>query len=206
MVPASILFFLLYDELTAYHFVFRGIHVFFIFLILFLPISQKIHNIGSLKGLKKDMYALNLERARGIFVDKYGEYYEQAVRYIQKVVPKGERIYVGQERHDRIVTDDVMFYFLANRHSATRFHGWLITSLPVQEEIIKDIKFYKVNYIVIRYDKVITIEPNETAKSSGIVLLDEFINRNFVIEQRFDNYLIFKKKDWSYQKSQAVSR
>ena len=88
-----------------------------------------------------------------------------------------------------------MFYFLAERHSATKYHElyrWLATTLHVQRVIVGAMKRFDVHYIVLssRFDS--WTEPYQSALSSGIMYLDTFIRNNHQFVERFGEYSIWK--------------
>ena len=130
-----------------------------------------------------------LERANCIYVDKSEE---QAIEYVRSHTREGEPIFVGNQRHDLIRVNEVGFYFLADRPSATRYTLLLrgvATTLPVQETIAREIESKDVNYVVL-----VGIngpqEPNLGAISSGVHYLDDFIRANYVTVAQFGNYEI----------------
>ncbi|MCL4529741.1 MAG: hypothetical protein M1282_10020, partial [Chloroflexi bacterium] len=68
---------------------------------------------------------------------------EQAVEYIKTHTDEDEPIFVGNQQHDRIVVNDVGFYFLANRPNASRYaelFPGVVTTLEVQKEIVQSMK------------------------------------------------------------------
>ncbi len=125
--------------------------------------------------------------------------YMEAIDYVDEHVPPGERIYVGLSRHDKISFNDIMFYFLSDRGSATKYHELfpgLATTREIQCEIRNEILKHGVRYIVLFDNKGIASnhpEPNESSISSGVSLLDYFIRSNFVAVERFGDYTILKK-------------
>jgi hypothetical protein len=137
----------------------------------------------------------SLERAHYMRVDPA---LEEAVLFIQDNVPADESIYVGCTRHDRIIVNDIMFYFLAGRHSATRYQDLepgIITTAPVQEEAIQALRMKRTKYLVLYSGFQSTDEPNESARSSGVMLLDHFIHSNFRQVRQFGLYEIWLKWD-----------
>src|SRR5690606_4985608 len=80
-----------------------------------------------------------LERASCVAI---GTDQEKAVEYISANTDS-EPIFVGNVRHDLISINDIGFYFLADRASATRYHELypgVATTHSVQVSIIDDIK------------------------------------------------------------------
>lgn len=140
---------------------------------------------------------LRIDRARGIYGDSWWvENLQKTVKFIQKNVPEGERIFVGNPRHDKIFSNDAMFYFLAERHSATRYHDLepgVATTRSVQKEIINDLERYKVTYIVLWNGTEYVTEPNKGSISSGVTDLDDFIRSNYKAVENFGNYTIYSR-------------
>ena len=136
----------------------------------------------------------DVPRARGIPIDRSEIDYRNAIRYIHTNTLDKEKIFVGNIRHDRIVTNDVMFYFLSERDSATKYydlHPGVATEAAIQEKIIRDIEEQGVRYVVVcGWD---FSEPNESSKSSGVFLLDDFIKDRFAPVRSFGNYSILKR-------------
>ena len=133
-----------------------------------------------------------LERAGCVFIP--GDQ-EAAVRYIQDVVPQGQHIFVGNKRHDKLFVNDVGFYFLSNRKSATRYHELhpgLANTRPVQERIVAEIEDKQVPWIVLTQWRNPN-EPNASAVSGNIFLLDEYLGRNFIPVERFGAYVVFRR-------------
>ncbi len=148
--------------------------------------------------LKEEGSNMAIARARGILARRdVAEVEEKAVKYIQQHVPKDEKIFVCNLRHDIIHHNDIMFYFLSERTSATKYHelhAGVATTLPVQKQIIEELKRNAVNYIVIlALPNLISTEANRSSESSGVLALDNFLRTNYTIVKRFSPYLIAKK-------------
>lgn len=121
-----------------------------------------------------------------------------AIDYIQQHVPIEERIFVGNSRHDKAFVNDIMFYFLSERHSATKFHeldpGSTTTS-EVQTQIIRQLIGNHVNYVILWSGAENVHEPNKSAESSGVKILDEFLATKYQEVAHFGNYRIRKKNE-----------
>jgi hypothetical protein len=139
---------------------------------------------------------LQLARARGVEMPApEAEALSQAVSYVEQHVPPGERIFVGNAGHDQIFIANVMFYVLAARHSATKYHilePGVATTQPVQQAIVRDLKS-RARYVVL-WTAAQLREPNESGASSGVRDLDEFIGANYQLVQRFGNYDVLKRR------------
>lgn len=137
-------------------------------------------------------------RAKGIKMGLEDEDYQAAIDYVDQHVPSNEDIYVGLKHHDKIYDNDIMFYFLADRNSATKYyelHPGLATQRRIQEQIRDDIIQHGVNIVVLLDRRWIEApEPNESSKSSGCYLLDDFIREHFVTVAHFGDYEILKRR------------
>jgi hypothetical protein len=116
-----------------------------------------------------------------------------AVGYIVDHVGPGERIFVGLWTHRRVETNDVLFYFLADRDSATRYHELhpgVATTERVQGEIAKDLAARDVRYVVLwsGADAESTTAAN---REEGAALLDAYLTRNYRHSATFGAYSIF---------------
>ena len=108
----------------------------------------------------------------------------EAIRFVTSVTGPDDRILSATGRHDKVFINDVAFYFLARRLPGTRWHHYdpgVQTSEKVQLEMIDELKNNHVNLIVRvdAWDQV--VEPNKSAESSGVHLLDDFIAQNYQV-------------------------
>jgi Dolichyl-phosphate-mannose-protein mannosyltransferase len=119
-----------------------------------------------------------------------------AVLFILQNTQPNERIFVGNTFHDKIFVNEPMFYFLAERHSATRYHELhpgVATTAPVQQEIVNDLEKYHVNYMVLSSQFEQAHEPNESSISSGVYILDDYIHSRFQPMMQYGPYMIWKR-------------
>lgn len=118
---------------------------------------------------------------------------QKAIRYIQSITEPGEKIFCGNDRHDRIIINDILIYFLVERKSATAYHELavgIVTVPSVQREIISDIIRNNVRCIVLANVSKIKNEPNKSSVSSGVFYLDRFIKNNYKPINKIGPYLI----------------
>jgi hypothetical protein len=121
---------------------------------------------------------------------------EQAVDYVRRTVPPGEPIYVATRRSDLITSGSPLFYVLAERPNPTRYDiqaPGLITSAPVQREIVGQLERAGLPPVV-RWTAAITAapEPNRAGESTGVHVLDDFLDRRYRPAARFGSYLILE--------------
>jgi hypothetical protein len=108
----------------------------------------------------------------------------------------GEPIFVGNSRHDQIFINDALFYFLANRPSATRYHELhpgVATELDRQREIVGELQRHDVKVVVLRTEVHPPEPSNASSRSSGVHVLDQFIRREFRPAGSFAEYEIWRR-------------
>jgi hypothetical protein len=107
---------------------------------------------------------------------------EHAVRFLVHNTTAEERIFVGLTKHDKIVVNDNVTYFAAARLPATKWHHFdpgLQTRADVQTEIIDALEARSVRYVVLTSEWNDIMEPNDSAKSSGVYILDDYIRQHY---------------------------
>jgi hypothetical protein len=119
-----------------------------------------------------------------------------AIKFIQEHVPENQKIFVGNARHDKVSINDAMFYFLAERRSATKFDLMApgqVTTAEVQNQIINELIDNRIQYVVLVTEWDNSREPNKSSESSGIKLLDDFLSAEYTEVVRFGGYTIREK-------------
>lgn len=143
---------------------------------------------------------LDISRAQGIY-ESAGEARNltDAITFIQTHVPENQTIFVGNTQHERILINNVIFYFLAGRASATKYYDLepgIATTATVQNHIINDIVTHDTKYIVIWSSALESAkEPNQERYPSGVKNLDNFITANFVPVKQYGEYTIYARND-----------
>lgn len=115
-------------------------------------------------------------------------------RFVAAVSGPGERIFVGNARHDLIVYGAPLVAFLAGRRNATRYdnlHPGSATTRPVQEEIVRSLEAASVRWIVL-WDGPPAVEPNESSVPSGIGVLDAWIARHGREAARYGSFRVLE--------------
>jgi hypothetical protein len=105
------------------------------------------------------------------------------ISYVSEHTSPGERIFVGLTRHDRLVGNDLLTYFVSDRLPATRWSHFdpdLQTRADIQSEMVQELDRQAVRYVILegQYDSQIQAS-NDSSKSSGVTLLDDYIRRNY---------------------------
>jgi hypothetical protein len=154
---------------------------------------------AKLFALRDDTAPLHLPIADGVHANprSVGPL-ERAVHFVDQRVPAGRPIYVTTRRSDLVTSGDPLFYVLARRNNPTRYDiaaPGVVTSAPVQNEIVSDLERTQTK-IVVRYVSPVTTtpEPNRAGRSSGVTILDRYLAQAYRPAARFGYYVILERK------------
>jgi hypothetical protein len=95
---------------------------------------------------------------------------------------RGQRVYIGTGRHDRLFANDVTLYFAAEAVPPTRWHDLhpgVQTTRETQAAMIAEFEASPLAYVVINTEWDDRQEPNDSARSSGVTLLDDWLRSRF---------------------------
>jgi hypothetical protein len=109
--------------------------------------------------------SLEIPRAQRIFIDPgEAQNLTDSIKFVQAHVPQNETIFVGNAQHQQIVANNAMFYFLAERDSATKYYDLVpgvATTAAVQQQIVNDLIRHNVEYVVL-WNATQIHEPNQS--------------------------------------------
>ncbi|WP_188512999.1 hypothetical protein [Blastomonas aquatica] len=108
--------------------------------------------------------------------------YIRTGRYIRAHSRESEKIFVGLNRHDKIFINPMILYHAADRLPGTHWHHFdpgLQTRADIQRQVIADLRRNRVRWVVrdSSFDDV--AEPNASARSSGVGILDDFLAEQY---------------------------
>jgi hypothetical protein len=127
------------------------------------------------------------------------------VLYVQRRTAADDPVFIGVPRHDRIVVNDVLLYFAMDRPPATKWYEFdpgLQTSAPIQQEIVGELQRTKPRLVVIGANWGEVREPNDSAFSSGVTVLDDYIRHTFEPVATFGSNTLLRAR--SYENDSAV--
>ncbi|MFH1441762.1 MAG: hypothetical protein ABIH18_06990 [Candidatus Omnitrophota bacterium] len=165
-------------------------------ILLIFPGMIKFNNLPPKYSIKNHSICMH-SRAIGMYCDnsEFSHSQNQVIQYIQKNTKPNDKIFVGNLRHDKIVYNDIIFYFFSDRNCAIRYHELhpgLINTNEVQREIINKFRQIYVPYVILWEGAEEINEPNASSKSSGALDFDNFIKTNYKIEKKFGSYMILR--------------
>jgi hypothetical protein len=111
-----------------------------------------------------------------------------AIQYVVQRTSPQDRIFVGAGRHDKIIADDIRFYFVSGRPAITKwqeFDPGVQTTLPIQKQIIASMQEYSPKFIVLNSAWDNLTEPNGSRFSSGVTALDDYIHSHYTPQATF---------------------
>jgi hypothetical protein len=120
--------------------------------------------------------------------------HSRLVSYLLAHTSSSETIFIGLSRHDRILYNDLLTYFVAGRLPATRWSHFdpdLQTRADIQRQMIQEIDAQAVRFIVLESEFDRVMEPsNDSSKNSGVKLLDDYIRSNYHPIQKFGDLCV----------------
>lgn len=105
----------------------------------------------------------------------------------------GDRLYVGAGRHDKLLINNVELYFLSGLAPATKWHDLhpgVQTTRARQAAMIAEMTAHPPAFVVLNSQWDSMREPNRSSVSSGVVLLDEYLARRFVVDFRSGTFAV----------------
>jgi hypothetical protein len=112
----------------------------------------------------------------------------QTIEFIDSHTTPDQKLYVGLTRHDRIFANENLIYFASQRLPATKwshFDPGLQNTYEIQKEMAHELAANAPPYIVLDSEFDSTREPNESSRSTGVTLLDEYIRNKYRLVQTF---------------------
>jgi hypothetical protein len=120
----------------------------------------------------------------------------EAIEFIDSHTRPDQELYVGLTKHDRVLVNDNLIYFATQRMPATRwshFDPFLQNRYDVQKQMVHELEVNAPPYIVLDSEWDSVREPNESAKSSGVTLLDDYLRDNYHYTTSFGQLSIWQR-------------
>ena len=120
----------------------------------------------------------------------------RAVELIRAHTSPSDPLFVGTTSHDTVFVNDALFYYLADRRPATRYHEYspLVTDTEsVQSEMVGELEAERPPWIVL-YDAPRSDEDNASSVSTGVVILDDWIRANYLQDATVGSYQLWRAR------------
>jgi hypothetical protein len=120
------------------------------------------------------------------------------IEFIGSHTRPGQTLYVGLSHHDRIFANDNIIYFGTWRLPATRWSHFdpdLQNTRAIQVQMVDELERNAPPFIVLDSEFEASNEPNDSSKSSGVTLLDDYIHDKYQPSQTFGTMTIWQRRD-----------
>ena len=118
--------------------------------------------------------------------------------YLLQHGASGQRVYVGLGRHDKIFAANLALTFAAAVDAPTRWHDLhpgVQTRDDVQAEMVRELSAQPLAYVVLDSEWDDVSEPNASARSSGVTVLDDYLAAHFVRVFRAGSLTVLQPRD-----------
>jgi hypothetical protein len=120
----------------------------------------------------------------------------RTIEFIESHTASGQVLYVGLAKHDRIFVNDNLIYFAAQRLPATHwshFDPGLQNSYAIQLEMRHELESNAPPYIVLDSEFDQMREPNDSSRSTGVTLLDDYVHKTYQYTRSFGNLSLWRR-------------
>jgi hypothetical protein len=121
----------------------------------------------------------------------------RAIEFISSHTRPGQPLYAGLSHHDRVVANDNLIYFATQRLPATHWSHFdpdLQNRSDIQTQMIRELEQKAPPYIVLDSEFELSREPNDSARSSGVTLLDDYIHDKYQPSETFGAMSIWQRR------------
>jgi hypothetical protein len=108
--------------------------------------------------------------------------YEIVAEYLRTHTAHDERVLMALDRHDKILVNPISLYFAVGRSPGTHWYQFdpgLQTRSDIQAAIVRELQDNHVRWVVRDATYTTAAEPNGSAHSSGVRLLDRFLDQHY---------------------------
>jgi hypothetical protein len=175
----------------------RIILTLFVIFFITIPISKKTYQ--SVESLDKTKYiSLNSKHLEHILLPiDIAIDYQAIIDFIEENSAAGEKLFIGNQNHDRILLNDLMLYFALDRQPSVKYyelHPGLATTDKIQNEIVNELERKVTCFIIIRKEND-KDEQNHSSQRIGASSLDTYIRAKYKIVKELNLYNILIRKD-----------
>jgi hypothetical protein len=135
-----------------------------------------------------------------------GKDYRAVADYLRQHADRGSKILVGLGRHDKIFVNPQILYFEAGLLPGTHWHHFdpgLQTRADIQRDMIADMQRQDVAWVVRDASFDAIREPNGSARSSGVFLLDRYLEREYRMVEQSGDVSIWLRREMPAPKGPA---
>jgi hypothetical protein len=119
-----------------------------------------------------------------------------AIEFITSHTQPGQPLYSGLKHHDRVYANDNLIYFATQRLPVTRWSHFdpdLQNRFDIQTQMIQEMQRNPPPYVVLDSEFDLMREPNGSARSSGVKLMDTYIEDHYQPSETFGFMSIWQR-------------
>jgi hypothetical protein len=119
------------------------------------------------------------------------------IEFIASHTGRDQRIYVGLVEHEKIFGADNILYFATQRLPATKWSELdpdLESRYDIQAQMIHELETNTPPFVVLDSEFEQMNEPNDSSKSSGVTVLDDYIRNRYEQVETFGILSIWKRR------------
>ena len=124
----------------------------------------------------------NCAQPEALWPSRQSADYVAIANYLRAHSDPGKPILVALDRHDRIFINAISLYFMADRLPATHWHQFdpgVQTRADIQSAMVDELRIGRVDWVVRDASFSDVEEPNASAISSGVKVLDRFLATHY---------------------------
>ena len=113
------------------------------------------------------------------------------------ILDRVSRFMSGLQKHDRIFANDNLIYFATQRLPATRWSHFdpdLQNKYEIQMQMVHELQQNAPPYIALDSEFDSVREPNDSSKSSGVMLLDNYIQQEYQPSETFGTMSVWRRR------------
>lgn len=161
-----------------------------------------LHGADRMLGKVQDgtnMAGVNLPGVDGVRTDQDDAHaLEDLATEANRITKPGSYMLSAPPRYDRVRVGDTLLYTLLRRENPTRYdvvQPGVVTTAKVQRDMARDLERTKTP-LVVRWDAPVAemAEDNGSGRSSGVEILDDYIDAHYVRVGRYGDYLLLKRR------------
>jgi len=122
----------------------------------------------------------------------------QLIQFLETHTRPDQTLLVANSRNDIVFASDSMMYFSTGRMPATHwseFDPGLQNSIPIQVEMTHELDANQTPYIVLDSEfETGPHEPNDSDRSSGVLILDKYIQSKYSMIGSFGDFTVWQRK------------
>jgi hypothetical protein len=126
------------------------------------------------------------------------EKYARTAWYLARHSAPGDRVLVGLKRTDRVLINAMILNYAANRLPGThwsQFDPGLQNRLDIQQDMVRELSAANVRWVVRDASFENAREPNDSALSSGVTLIDDVIAARYRMVGRSGPVSVWLRRD-----------